>query len=254
SATTTVSASWTLNGQPADYKWKFEDENRLINNYDNGNNAGSLLTIDGTCMAYFDDDIISSTSYDGDITLTSPSYDLTAFENLTLQFDYNFHNFEDGKVPEYYAFNDSEFEVQVYNGTSWVSVLVDNTDSCPWTDVWQSSCIDNASMSIDTYRNADFRVRFLYTDGNDGKWTGMISLDNFEISGNLIYSGPCVQNLMVTETPSNGIFQASNSITTGPGVTVNSSAMYNAPSIVIPADFEVAPGAVFEARTDGCNN
>ncbi len=254
SRTTTMPWNWTLNGEPANFEWKFENATRLINNYDNGDNAGSLLTIDGSCMAYFDDDIISSTDYSGDITLTSPTYDITAFENLSLNFDYNFHNFEDGKVPDYYTFNDSEFEVQVYNGSSWVSVLVDNDDACPWTDVWPSGCTTSINLSIDSYRNANFKVRFLYTDGNDGKWTGMIALDNFEISGDLIYNGPCEQDLMVSESPSNGTYKASSSITTTPGVTVSTNAMYDAPSITIPSDFEVAAGATFEARTVGCNN
>ena len=46
------------------------------------------------------------------------------------------------------------------------------------------------SINVDAYANANFQVRFIYTDGNSGDWTGMIAIDNILVSATT-FSGGC---------------------------------------------------------------
>ena len=160
------------------YEWKFNDDSRNILNYGANGNASQDKTINGSCAAYFDDDIFMNSTYTGIITLESRAYDLTNMSDVYIDVDYNFHNFEDGKSP-----NSSEFSIDVFNGSSWINVMFDNNDACSWFDVWQNNCTTNFSLNVSNYINNQFRVRFIYTDGNTGGWTGMIMLDDFKVSG-----------------------------------------------------------------------
>ena len=233
------------------YEWKFDNADRPFANYDQSSNAGSLLTIDGTCMAYFDDDITSIVEFTGVNTLTSKAFNLSDYQNIRLEFDYNFHKFEDGGGGK--GANNSSFRVEVWNGSSWIQVLFDDDDSCPWSNVWQGSCTTHANIGVDSYRNSNFQVRFIYTDGDQSDWTGMIALDNFRLHGDVIGSGSCEQSLTITPAEPNGLFQASISISTTGNIVVSSSALYNAPESTINSGFEVLSGAVFEVTTNGCN-
>ena len=107
---------------------------------------------------------------------------------MTLDFDYNFHDFEDGKGP-----NNSQFDVEIYDGTSWVNILTDNNDAptCNWWDAWNAgaNCLTDFNINVDTYNNPDFQVRFIYTDGGTGSWTGMIAIDNVVVSATTFNGG-----------------------------------------------------------------
>lgn len=163
---------------PFPYDWQFDDDSRKVLNYGKSENAFRDKTIDGSCMAYFDDDINSSTAFTGSLILYTDIYDLMAFDNLQLNFVYLFHDFSDIK-----GSNDSFFSMQVWNGSHWIEVLRDDDSPCPWSDVWEAECIDVFSLSLDQYKNSQFQCRFIYSDSNEGDWTGMAALDNFNITG-----------------------------------------------------------------------
>jgi len=177
--------SWTASSTNSNvfsenFEWKFNDGTRNILNYAAGDNATTDKTINGTCAAYFDDDIFMNSNFTGTITLETKEYDLSNMSGVTIELDYNFHNFEEGKM----SMNGSEFMIQIFNGSTWINVLSDDDDgSCPWFNVWQSSCITNYVLNVDSYLSSQFKVRFIYTDGNAGDWTGMIMIDDFKISG-----------------------------------------------------------------------
>ena len=155
------------------FEWKYLGTNRPTVNYPSN-------TFDGTCMAYLDDDINNSTAFTGEVTLQTPVLDVTQFTNLELSFIYNFHNFEDFK-----GANASEFNVDVFNGNNWVNILSDDTDVCIFNNIWNAACYDTPILELDAYRNANFQLRFRYTDGGNGAYTGMIALDDIELTGTL---------------------------------------------------------------------
>ena len=185
---------WTLSPNVVgadEYEFKFDWNNLAHQNYGNTNTLGNQ-SFDGSCFAFLDDDKTSNPSFTGIINMTTPVMDLTDYSGVTLDFDYNFHNFEDSggsKGP-----NDSQFDVEVYNGTSWVNVLSDDDDdpACRWFDEWEpgDNCLTAFSLNVDVYNNADFQVRFIYTDGNNGDWTGMIAIDNVVVSATT-HTGGC---------------------------------------------------------------
>ena len=163
---------------PYPFEWSVGGSSRKIENYAKQTNAYSSLSLDGSCMAYFDDDINSNIGYTGVIELYSPVFDISNFYNVNLGFDYLFHGFTDAKGP-----NSSLFKCEVWNGSTWVILLLDNTTDCPWSNVWSSDCVGNISASVDSYKNNQFQVKFSYTDGSTGDWTGMVALDNFLLTG-----------------------------------------------------------------------
>jgi len=167
------------------YDWGIGDEMRPILNYAKEDNSPSDLTIDGSCMAYFDDDVFSSINYTGVIELYSPAYDISQYENNTISIDYIFHSFDDAKNG-----NASYFSIEAWDGHEWISLLYDDENLCPWSDVWDAQCVTQFSSHIDTLRNQNFQIRFIYSDGNSGDWTGMVALDNFILEGsNPVYIG-----------------------------------------------------------------
>ena len=251
-ATTNI-YSWNGGDPLVQYDWKFDDATRQFANYDDQGNSGSLKTIDGSCMAYMDDDIINHTLYTGEVTLTSATYDVTGVDTLKLIFDYNFHPFEDGGK----GANSSSFSVDVYDGSIWKQVLTDDNSTCPWSNVWQSSCNEYVNIDISQYIGSDLSVRFRYTDGDDGKWTGMIALDNIEISGTVEAPADninCPEVIVVNNEGEVGdMYEARDLIMTSGPVNVSLETMFAADETSIEAGFTVEVGTVFTVMNDGCN-
>ena len=256
---TTNAFSWNGGDPLVQFEWKIDDATRQFANYDDQGNAGSLKTIDGSCMAYMDDDIINHTLYTGEVTLTTASYDVSSVDTLKLIFDYNFHPFEDGGKGD----NSSSFAVDVYDGATWKNVLIDDSSTCPWSNVWQSTCNEYADIDISQFIGADLSVRFRYTDGDDGKWTGMIALDNIEIRGSVeapaditppTNNENCPDVIVVnSEAEVGDVYEARDLIMTSGPVNVSLETMFAADETQIEAEFSVEAGTVFTVMNEGCN-
>jgi len=267
--------SWNGGDPLVQYEWKFDDATRYFANYDDQSNASSLKTIDGTCMAFMDDDIINHDLYTGVVTLTTDNYDVSGVDELRLKFDYNFHPFEDGGKGE----NSSYFEVEVYNGSSWTRVLYDDNSDCSWFDVWGTSCITAADIDVTAHINAEFSIRFIYSDGNNAKWAGMIALDNLEVAGTLDppaascddgirngtetavdcggsctpCSNPCEDVVMVSEPITKDIYEARTLIMTSGTIQLNQNSMFMSDNTEVDTEFEVPQGTELTIVNDGCN-
>jgi len=225
----TTQGSIINGGDPmVQYQWKYLDANRTIANYDIGPNASSLLSIDGSCMAIMDDDIFSVYWYSGVVTLTSAEYDLNGYDEVVVSFDYNFHAFEDDK-----STNNSYFQVQAWNGSSYINILMDSESSCPWSDAWQPSCNNHFQMNVTEHANADMHFRFIYSDGNDGAWAGMASFDNFELSGTVSPSNECQDEIILSHT-------------------IEEALSITSPEVEFEPGFEVMLGVEFSIVSQGC--
>ena len=250
---TTTQGSQINGGDPfVQYNWKFLDANRTIGNYDVGDNAGSLLTIDGTCMAIMDDDIFNVNWYSGIVALTTAEYDLSGFDEVLVSFDYNFHPFEVGK-----SANNSYFSVEVWDGIRYIEILRDTDTNCPWSNAWQPSCNDFFQMNVTEFANSDMHFRFIHSDGNDGSWAGMASFDNFKLTGSVSQTDSCPDQISLVPTgevtEANDTYSAGQMIMTTGDITVSSSATFLSPRVEFEGGFEVLTGAEFQVISIGCN-
>lgn len=171
---------------PFAFSWQFNDNTRKILNYGKADNAAAEKTISGNCMAYFDDDINSNTNFTGNTVLYTENFDISDYENVQLSFAYLFHSFEDVK-----GSNNSYFSIQIWSNNTWIEVLRDDMSQCPWSDVWKSECMDFFNINIDPLNEQELKCRFIFSDSNEGDWTGMIALDNFILEGQRILNHGC---------------------------------------------------------------
>lgn len=231
------------------YQWKFDDGDRYILNYDNADNANTTKTIDSTCMALMDDDINSASFFEGIVTLKSPPVNTLDYSRLSVAFDYNFHNFEDGKSP-----NDSYFKVDIWDGNAYINLLTVDEDSCPWTNVWPAECTSHFTADISIYSNSDLHCQFVYSDGSNQQWTGMIALDNFQLMGNnKTIRDLCRDNVTLPNMIEGGTFEANNSIIVTEPTVMSGYVKINAPEIDFYQGVEVLLGTTLTLTNEGCN-
>lgn len=165
----TMPAGWETEIVTGEHGWKFG----IV---DTGAANGSSM--DGTCFAYFDDDIIGSDAAYSTVRLKSPWFNGAEFANFNLFFDVIVRYVAE-KVAVYVAHEDgSEYLVGETNG-----------------DVGGPGFSNYVNMALDLspYRSQQMRVIFEYDDGKEwGWWAG---LDNVKITGSGTANDLCVQAL-----------------------------------------------------------
>jgi hypothetical protein len=129
--------------------------------------AGNPGNIDGTCMAWFDDDAIGNGAAFSTVEMYTDFYDLTAQTTASLQFDYNFQ-----------ALGASFLSADVWdkNTNSWVNVFTETANACGF---WGCTPYPFVSEDISPYISDSVQVRFTYDDGD--AWAWFTGFDNFEI-------------------------------------------------------------------------
>lgn len=149
-------------------QWLVGDSTREAANF-----GGIQNTINGSCMLYFDDDLLGPIAENtGTAYLYSAVYDFANYESVELALVYNFN--------AYYSNPFSAFTIDVYDGTSWVNVLTDETTSgCLPSTAWEVSCLTSYLGDLSLYANANFQIRFGYRDG--GQWAEFVALDDFRL-------------------------------------------------------------------------
>lgn len=123
--------------------WKFVD--------------GTVNSLNGTGYAFADSDAagIGSTM---DEILISPSMDASMVSELYIEFD------------QYYRhLGSSVADVDVYNGTEWITVLSQSATAGAW------DAPDHMVLDVTEHANADFRVRFHYDSPG---WNWYWAVDN----------------------------------------------------------------------------
>ncbi len=174
---------WSLENSNTDffvspYSWKVDDSNRDIANYDYGYHETNGTTLNGSNMMYMDDDYLAFNSYTGTTSLLSPKWDLSQYTDIAVSFEYIFHRFiEKGD-------NESYFTIDVWSGSEWIQVFDADQTSCPWFKIWENNCSNVAQIDLSIYNHHSFQLRFVYSDGDDSKWTGMAAFDNFKLEAN----------------------------------------------------------------------
>jgi len=156
-----------------------------VDDWQFGANGGG--NIDGTCMAYFDDDAIGSGAAFSTVELYSPFYDMTAQNTASIVFDYNLR-----------ALGTSFFAVDIWdkNTTSWVNIVNETTNNC---GVWGCAYPD-VQQDITAYLSDSVQVRFTYDDGDT--WAWYAGFDNFA----LVFFPPNDVGVTAITAPEDGCF------------------------------------------------
>ncbi|MBK9461293.1 MAG: hypothetical protein IPN94_18140 [Sphingobacteriales bacterium] len=167
-------------------------------------------SLDGSCMAFFDDDAFDENGGET-VQLTSPSIDLSNYNQVSLQYDYNFNTIA------------GSFKTEVWNGTAWTTVMQKTSMACGW---WGCT-YPKATIDVSEYINAAFKIRFTYTDGNG--WDFYAAVDNVQLCG---FSQ--LNTCQATFSYSNNTFCANNDYPS-PTITGNPNGTFSA----IPAGLSI---------------
>lgn len=153
---------------PSGANWQIGDSTRYTVNFGTGQN-----TIDGSCMLYFDDDVLGPyADHTGRSFVTSPMYDLEAYEQVELSLMYNLNAFFTG--------TNTSFTIEVFDGENWILILKDQMgQGCSPSQAWSTECFIDWSVDLSLYANAQFCLRFGYDDG--GQWAEFVAIDNVRL-------------------------------------------------------------------------
>jgi len=252
--------------------WQFDDGDREISNYGKYGNANSTKTIDGSAMAYLDDDVYSNNSFTGMSHLYTPKFDLTPYEFASFSMEFIFHKFIE-KGP-----NSSQFISEVWNGTNWVVLHNATSNSCAWNNIWDPACVEFIDIDVSQYINPELQFRFYYTDGNDNRWTGMVALDNIVIKAYNAISGcmdanatnynvnatisdpsscsyPCLEAYMlVSEYPVDQMTIADADVIEAIGNVDKSVDILAQTKIILSPSFRIEQGNTVRLSHQNCNN
>ncbi|MEO0726577.1 MAG: M12 family metallo-peptidase [Bacteroidota bacterium] len=155
---------------PSGAKWQIGDSTRLTANFGVGQNS-----FDGSCMIYFDDDVLGPyPEQSGSSYILTPVYDFAGYEGIEVSLRYNFNS--------YYSAPHTNFTIEVFDGTNWVLVHQDQEGGdCVPSQSWNESCLLDWTADLSGYANANFQVRLGYHDG--GQWAEFVAVDNVQIIG-----------------------------------------------------------------------
>jgi len=163
----TQPAGWESEILTGDANWSF---GKNINpKAQNGN------SMNGSCFAYFDDDLLSDSAAYSTARLYTPWFDGTQFGQFTLDFDL---------ILRYYS---EIITIYVQNGAG------EEVAVSQWGEDVGGPLFNNfvhQTFDLSPYRAAQMRVAFEYTDGND--WAWWAGIDNVKISGKGAANDLCI--------------------------------------------------------------
>lgn len=148
---------WANINTVGDTAWVFGDNAA-------GTPAGS---VDGTCMAYVHDDDLTGAAAPLIADLISPIVDISSLDTAVLKFDYIYRHL-----------GTQSFEVALWNGADWDTVLTINTSN-PCNLFFPACAPEQAEIDLSGYLVSDFRMKFIFDDG--AAWNWYVGLDNIAI-------------------------------------------------------------------------
>jgi archaellum component FlaF (FlaF/FlaG flagellin family) len=129
--------------------------------------ANGTGNLNGSCMAYFDDDQNGSTAAASKVELLTPFVDMTAYPSANLEFIYNFRDFQT-----------ETFTVDIWDkaNQTWVNLLTESgTNNC---GAWGCN-YPTFVQDITTYLSDSVQVRYTYDD-NGGNWGWYVGIDDVQ--------------------------------------------------------------------------
>lgn len=153
-------AGWETEIVAGDADWQFGLVDTASKGYSNGN------SMDGTCFALFDDDLVGQDAPYSTVRLATPWFDGSEYASYELNFD----------VILRYVKERIAVIVQHANGDEFVIRESDGDVGGPYFPQYL-----HAGLDLSPYRNQQMRVIFEYVDGN--AWGWWVGIDNVKITG-----------------------------------------------------------------------
>ena len=167
---------WSTLVESGEYDWQF-------GTVSNPNAEGEASTMNGSCFAFFDDDVLTNEAVPSRVTMFSPEIDGTQFAHFYLDFDVILRRYEALE----------NLSVGVYDV---------NTGQIAWavtylTDLGGPQFYDYVHETIDltNYRKPAMKIVFQYSDG--GGWGWWVGLDNIKVSAEGEINDLCEQAIPI---------------------------------------------------------
>ncbi len=244
-------SGWSVYSQGTphqDFRWKFVDAQRDILNYGSSSNALSSKTIDGSCMALIDDDLINLADHSGLTYLESPAMDLSDLASAQLTFDFIFDPFNAKGAQKSYA----KLQISVIGDSTWTDLWVVSNESCPWNDIWSPSCISKAIIPLDLWLQEGIRLRWNYSDGNEQQWAGMAAIDNIAITGLSKTNEPCSE-VYIDQSPTNSLNESASMVYISTSIDVPSTQLIVSQGAILLPGSEIQTGTELNIEIESCS-
>ena len=163
-------ADWSTDATRGDDLWQFGTAT-------NPNLGAGEQSINGSCMAFFDDDVVGEDAPPSTALLYGPWLDLRDVSALELSYDFVFRR----------AIIDEQLGVYLDDGRRWHLVEAYATDQGgPGFDVFR-----RATFDVSALRSARARLVFEYGDG--GGWGWYAGVDNVKLVGRDAINDQCAR-------------------------------------------------------------
>lgn len=168
-----IPQGWTSVIENGDVPWK-------IGRVSNGN-AGTNVSMNGSCFLYFDDDGTGEMAPPSRVTMLSPVFDGAKYANYTLSFDLIFRTYSQ---TEY-------FEVGILDNGKYRPVHVSTTQ------VAGNNFTNYESLNLDLskFKGQDIQLYFKYDDA--GGWNWWVGVDNVKLVGEGSVNDFCAKALPI---------------------------------------------------------
>ena len=127
--------------------------------------------IDSTGFLFIDDDVVGSSAPPTISSISSPYFEASTYNSLTLEFDSYWRQYANSQIGR----------IEVYDGQTWVEIGALTSTAGSW-----SSPI-HYSFDLSAYLNDSLSVRFTYDDtygSGPSSWGYYWAIDNFQLEGN----------------------------------------------------------------------
>ena len=127
--------------------------------------------IDSTGFLFIDDDVVGSTAPPTISSISSPYFEASTYNSLTLEFDSYWRQYANSQIGR----------IEVYDGQTWVEIGALTSTAGSW-----ASPI-HYSYDLSGYLNDSLSVRFTYDDtygSGPSSWGYYWAIDNFQLEGN----------------------------------------------------------------------
>ncbi len=130
-------------------------------------NAGTNVSMNGTCFLYFDDDGTGEFAAPSRVTMLSPVFDGTKYATYSLSFDLIYRTYSQ---TEY-------FEVGVLDNGRYIPIHVSTTQVAGNN----FTTYESLNLDLSKYKGQDIQLYFKYDDA--GGWNWWVGLDNIKLVG-----------------------------------------------------------------------